>query len=63
MLADSIVVDARVVNDVKVNEEGTLAVITRENASSRRNGIVIASRVVPGWSNATRRSSPGCSRT
>jgi hypothetical protein len=30
-----------VVNDVKVNAAGTLAVITRENASSRRNGIVI----------------------
>lgn len=40
-LSDSIVVDARVVNDVKVNAEGTLAIITRENASSRRNGIVI----------------------
>ena len=34
-------VDARVVNDVKVNPEGTLAVITREGARDRRNGIVI----------------------
>ncbi|MDP9347900.1 MAG: hypothetical protein M3P24_01940 [Gemmatimonadota bacterium] len=41
VLTDSVVVDARVVNDVKVNREGTLAVITREGASSRRNGIVI----------------------
>jgi len=41
VLTDSVVVDARVVNDVKVNEAGTIAVITRENASSRRNGIVI----------------------
>lgn len=41
VLTDSVVVDARVVNDVKVNEAGTLAVITREGASSRRNGIVI----------------------
>ncbi|HUE97456.1 MAG TPA: hypothetical protein VMN39_12405 [Longimicrobiaceae bacterium] len=41
VLADSVVVDARVVNDVKVNAAGTLAVITRESASSRRNGIVI----------------------
>ncbi len=40
-LTDSVVVDARVVNDVKVNEAGTLAVITRESASSRRNGIVV----------------------
>ena len=41
VLRDSVVVDARVVNDVKVNEAGTLAVITREGASNRRNGIVI----------------------
>lgn len=41
VLTDSVMVDARVVNDVKVNEAGTVAVITREQASSRRNGIVI----------------------
>ncbi len=41
ILTDSVVVDARVVNDVKVNEDATLAVITREGASDRRNGIVI----------------------
>ena len=41
VLTDSVVVDARVVNDVKVNEDATLAIITRESASSRRNGIVI----------------------
>ncbi len=41
VLSDSVVVDARVVNDVKVNEDATLAVITREGASDRRNGIVI----------------------
>lgn len=41
VLTDSLMVDARVVNDVKVNAAGTLAVITREGASSRRNGIVI----------------------
>ena len=40
-LTDSVMVDARVVNDVKVNREGTLAVLTREGASDRRNGIVI----------------------
>lgn len=38
---DSVIVDARVVNDVTVNEAATLAVITREQASSRRNGIVV----------------------
>lgn len=41
VLTDSVMVDARVVNDVKVNEDRTIAVITREGASSRRNGIVL----------------------
>lgn len=38
---DTVIVDARTVNDVKVNEEGTVAVITREGASNRKNGIII----------------------
>lgn len=38
---DTVRVDARTVNDVKINEEGTIAVITREGASDRKNGIVI----------------------
>jgi hypothetical protein len=33
--------DARIINDVSVNAEGTLAVVTREGASNRKNGIVI----------------------
>ena len=41
VLTDFVEVDARVVNDVKVNPEGTLAVITREGARDRRNGIVL----------------------
>ncbi len=41
MLTDSLVVDARVTNDVKVSEDGRIAVFSREGASSRRNGIVI----------------------
>ncbi len=41
VLTDFVEVDARVVNDVKVNPEGTLAVITREGASDRRNGIIV----------------------
>ncbi len=41
VLTDSVMVDARVVNDVKVNKQATLAVITREGASDRKNGIVI----------------------
>ncbi|HUF14064.1 MAG TPA: hypothetical protein VMN78_13250 [Longimicrobiales bacterium] len=47
ILTDSVVVDARVVNDVKVNEAATLAVITREGASNRRNGIVILDLTAP----------------
>ncbi|MGH7476183.1 MAG: Ig-like domain-containing protein [Longimicrobiales bacterium] len=41
VLTDSVVVDARVVNDVKVNQAASIAVITREGASNRRNGIVL----------------------
>lgn len=38
---DTVVVDARTVNDVKVSEDGKVAVITREGASNRKNGIII----------------------
>ncbi|TFG65773.1 MAG: hypothetical protein E4H28_03495 [Gemmatimonadales bacterium] len=38
---DSVQVDARTVNDVKVSEDGRIAVISREGASNRRNGLVI----------------------
>lgn len=38
---DTVQVDARTVNDVKVAEDGRLAVITREGASDRENGIVL----------------------
>ena len=41
VLTDFVEVDARVVNDVKVNGDATVAVITREGASDRRNGIVV----------------------
>ncbi len=34
-------VDARTVNDVKVSEDGRIAVISREGASTRKNGIVV----------------------
>ena len=40
---DSVVVDARVINDVMATADGKYAVLTRENASSRRNGIVVLS--------------------
>lgn len=38
---DTVQVDARTVNDVKVSEDGRIAVITREGASNRKNGIII----------------------
>ena len=38
---DTVQVDARTINDVKVSEDGTIAVITREGASNRKNGIII----------------------
>jgi hypothetical protein len=41
LLTDSVMVDARIVNDVTVNADRTIGVITREQASSRRNGIVL----------------------
>lgn len=39
-LTDSIKVDARIVNDVSTTADGRLGVLTREGASSRKNGIV-----------------------
>ena len=41
ILTDSVVVDARTTNDVKVSEDGSVCVTSREGASNRRNGIVI----------------------
>ena len=38
---DSVQVDARTVNDVKISADGTLCVISREGASDRKNGLVI----------------------
>jgi hypothetical protein len=42
-ITDSVVVDARVVNDVMTTADGRWGVMTREGASSRRNGIVVLS--------------------
>jgi hypothetical protein len=38
---DTVRVDARTVNDVKISEDGTIGVITREGASNRKNGMVV----------------------
>jgi hypothetical protein len=40
-ITDSVMVDARHINDVMSTADGRWGVMTRENASSRRNGIVI----------------------
>ena len=40
VLTDSIVVDARLVNDVSTTADGRIGVLTREGASTRRNGLV-----------------------
>ena len=41
ILYDSLQVDARTVNDVKVAPDGSWAALSREGASNRRNGVVI----------------------
>ncbi|MDC3219294.1 hypothetical protein OAT98_01760, partial [Flavobacteriaceae bacterium] len=38
---DSVKVDARTVNDVKVSQDGRISVIGREGASDRKNGIIV----------------------
>jgi len=38
---DTVQVDARTVNDVKVSEDGRICIISREGASNRKNGIII----------------------
>jgi hypothetical protein len=40
ILVDSLVVDGRIVNDVMTTPDGRIGVITREGASTRRNGLV-----------------------
>ncbi len=48
ILIDSVKVDARTVNDVKVSEDGKICIISREGASNRKNGIVIIDVSNPG---------------
>ena len=40
-IIDTIKVDARTVNDVKISENGRVGIISREGASNRKNGLVI----------------------
>lgn len=44
---DSIQVNARTVNDVKVSPDGRYAALSREGASNRRNGVVIVDLADP----------------
>ena len=41
VIIDTVRVDARTVNDVKISADGRTAVISREGASNRRNGLVL----------------------
>jgi len=41
LIIDTVTVDARTVNDVKISEDGRVGVISREGASNRKNGFVI----------------------
>lgn len=43
VITDSVMVDARAINDIMTTEDGRFGVMTREGASSRKNGIVILS--------------------
>ena len=42
-ITDSVVVDARTINDVMTTEDGKYGVLTREGSSVRKNGIVVLS--------------------
>jgi len=46
-ITDSVLVDARIVNDLMTTEDGKFGVMTREGASTRKNGIVILSFADP----------------
>jgi len=41
VLTDSVRVDARRINDVKIHPDRRIGIITREGASNRRNGVVL----------------------
>ena len=47
ILTDSIQLDARRINDVKIHPNSRLGIVTREGASSRRNGMVFLDLTTP----------------
>ncbi len=47
VLTDSLQLDARRINDVKIHDNNRLGIVTREGASSRRNGMVLLDLSTP----------------
>ncbi len=47
VLTDSIQLDARRINDVKIHPNNRIGIVTREGASSRRNGMVLLDLSTP----------------
>jgi plastocyanin len=47
VLTDSLQLDARRINDVKIHPNNRLGIVTREGASSRRNGMVLLDLTEP----------------
>ena len=47
VLTDSLQLDARRINDVKIHPNSRVGIVTREGASSRRNGIVLLDLTTP----------------
>lgn len=47
VLRDSVIVDARTVNDVKVSADGSLAIITHESSADAQNGITLLDLTIP----------------
>ncbi|MBT8489093.1 MAG: hypothetical protein HKO77_05700, partial [Gemmatimonadetes bacterium] len=47
VLTDSLQLDARRINDVKIHPDNRLGIVTREGASSRRNGMVLLDLSTP----------------
>ncbi len=47
VLTDSLQLDARRINDVKIHGSNRIGILTREGASDRRNGIVVLDLSVP----------------
>ncbi len=55
ILTDSVAIDARVVNDVKVRSDGTLAVITHESSTDGLNGVTLLDLTEPRHPTVVRR--------